>query len=327
MTGQNCNTPNIFDFLNLSKLCMKFGNLSAYFILYIQFLLFLLTLKSIKTFQVKTWGKICSIQTRHFYYKSLSKVVCSNSTFTILQWGKVYRTFIIKIFMSLGPIFGYNWQHRLEWPGSITFDVRQYLVISPHSHNLRCWDQVLPKTLNFPRLLTRCIFVLFFSRSDIREERGHQLDTAQTRRHDTITVTEGGDPTDNYLTPDWPVCDNQGLSLVNIEMIQTLTSHQVMTATPETRRHAAEAAPDAYCATLTGSIMFSIHSPNSFRILIRTSEHIPKILLIVWGHNTAILSAKSSWSNKICLCWSEKNLTGHLDPGKICNKWKRSCKL
>ena len=78
MTGQNCNTPNIFDFLNLSKLCMKFGNLSAYFILYIQFLLFLLTLKSIKTFQVKTWGKICSIQTRHFYYKSLSKVVCSN---------------------------------------------------------------------------------------------------------------------------------------------------------------------------------------------------------------------------------------------------------
>ena len=63
--------------------------------------------------------------------------------------------------------------------------------------------------------LTRCIFVLFFSRSDIREERGHQLDTAQTRRHDTITVTEGGDPTDNYLAPDWPVCDNQDLSLVN----------------------------------------------------------------------------------------------------------------
>lgn len=58
----------------------------------------------------------------------------------------------------------------------------------------------------------------------------------------------------------------------------------------------------------TGSIiMFSIHLGIYHKFTTGfLSLSQPRVLLIVWGHNTAILSAKSSWSNKICLCWSEK---------------------
>ena len=57
----------------------------------------------------------------------------------------------------------------------------------------------------------------------------------------------------------------------------------------------------------TWSIMFSIHSEIYYEFTTGfLSLSYPQVLLIVWGHNTAILSAKSSWSNKICLCWSEK---------------------
>ena len=76
----------------------------------------------------------------------------------------------------------------------------------------------------------------------------------------------------------------------------------------------------------TGSIMFSIHSGIDFRFSTGFLGRSPKVLLIVWGHNTAILSAKSSWSNKICLCWSEKTWQDiWTQPWRICNKWKRSC--
>ena len=56
----------------------------------------------------------------------------------------------------------------------------------------------------------------------------------------------------------------------------------------------------------TGSVMFSIHSGIYFKFTTGFLLSHLWVLLIVWGHNTAILSAKSSWSNKICLCWSEK---------------------
>ena len=129
-------------------------------ILYLIFSVFTflpLTSNSIKTYQVKTCGKIL---TQHFYCFRSSKVPISLSTITVPGIRKGFqRTFIIKIFMRQGPISGYNWQPRLQWPGSITFDVRQYLVILPQPQSLMS-GQSFAKNVEFSA--ARCIFVLFF---------------------------------------------------------------------------------------------------------------------------------------------------------------------
>ena len=185
--------------------------------------------------------------------------------------------------MRPGPIFGYNWQHWLEWPGSITFDVRRYLVIYPSSHNPRCRDKLLPKTLNFPRLLTRCIFVLFFSRSDIREERAGTSTWYCTDSETRQQWRRGGDPADSYQAPDWPPRVNPGLSLVNIEMTRGWgmfglmpQQWQLMAAAPETLGHW----PCRLQMMRTGWHWANIgqHSFGEFisQILNRISELIPK---------------------------------------------------
>ena len=130
-------------------------------ILYLIFSVFTflpLTFNSIKTYQVKTCGKIL---TQHFYcLRFFCKVPISLSTITVPGIRKGFqRTFIIKIFMRQGPISGYNWQPRLQWPGSITFDVRQYLVILPQPQSLMS-GQSFAKNVEFSA--ARCIFVLFF---------------------------------------------------------------------------------------------------------------------------------------------------------------------
>ena len=175
MTGQKCNTPNIFDFLTFQSCAWSLETcqhtLSYIFSFYFS--------STHLQFNKNISGQNMWQNKQHFYCFKSSKVPISFSTITVPGIRKGFqRTFIIKIFMRQGPISGYNWQPWLQWPSSITFDVRQYLVILPQPQSLMS-GQSFAKNVEFSA--ARCIFVLFFSRSDIREARGHQLDTAQTR--------------------------------------------------------------------------------------------------------------------------------------------------
>ena len=304
-------------------------------ILYLIFSVFTflpLTSDSIKTYQVKTCGKIL---TQHFYCFKSSKVPISLSTITVPGIRKGFRrTFIIKIFMRQGPISGYNWQRWLQWPGSITFDVRQYLVILPQPQSSLMSGQSFAKKVEFSA--ARCIFVLFFSRSDIREARGHQLDTAQTPRHDTITVTIIWLLIGQFVTikachwsvSRWSEADG-GVNTTNTDIIIICQpSNDCNPWDIETCSVILVTLDDAYCATLR--VNYVQHSfGNWFQILHRISGQIPQSFTDSLGaqHSNSVCQKLLIKQNMFVL--KRKNLTGHLDPAleNLQQMKEKLCKL
>ena len=76
----------------------------------------------------------------------------------------------------------------------------------------------------------------------------------------------------------------------------------------------------------TGSLMMSIHS--GIQSLDKISEYL-RVLLIVWGRNTAILSAKKLLIKQKMFVLKQKILTGHLDPAleNLQQMKEKLCKL
>ena len=95
--------------------------------------------------------------------------------------------------------------------------------------------------------------------------------------------------------------------------------------TPEGPRHAASSIRCVLCDT--GSVMFSIHSGIYFKFTtdrISTEPSLSFTDSLGAQHSNSVCQKLLIKQNMFVL--KRKNLSGHLDPWRMCNKWKRSCK-